>query len=411
MTQTTRRRLLASGSAALPLVFIGRARAAPAEVQIGLLVPLSGSWAYNGQLEKIGAEMAVADINRAGGIRALGGAKVRLRLSDAGGSVQEARSAAQRVVAQESDLVAGIGCWLSSFTLVVTEVTERAKLPWVTLSWADQLTSRGYHYIICTSPPSSRIITGALSEMVALAKQTVGKAPATVALISDNTASQVAILNTLRHGLLAKFNLKPVMDQVFAPPLSDASSLVLDVRRSHPELVLLNTSSVSDAKLLLQTLNEFGLGKGRVPIFAPVPTWGYPPLLKTVGADKLEGLIGAGSDWGQKSQAALLASMNKRSGLPWQPQETLQTYGNLMLIVDAIERARSADRDKVMAELLKTDTTTGPAKFFLGDRLSFQPNGRRAQDIVALFQWQNGVPVTVAPASAAMDPLKWPKLA
>lgn len=411
MTQTTRRRLLTGASIALPLTVIGRAKAAPAEVQICLLAPLSGSWAYNGLLEKIGAQMAVTDVNRAGGIRALGGAKLRLRIADAGGTVEDARSAAQRVVAQEPDLVAGIGSWLSSFTLAVTEVTERAKLPWVTLSWADSITDRGFHYVVATSTPASHIITQALESVIALAKRTVGKAPTTVALISDNTASQAAILKTMRNGLLAKVGLKPVMDQVFAPPLSDASSLVLGVRRAQPGLVLLNTSSISDAKLLLQTLNEFGLGHGRIPIFAPVPTWGYPPLLQTIGADKLEGLIGAGSDWGQKREHALLESMNKRSGLPWQPQETLQTYGNVMLIVDAIERARSADRDKVMAAMLATDTTTGPVRYFLGNRLSFLPNGRRAQNIVALFQWQNGVPVTVAPESAAFTALKWSKAA
>ena len=409
MIHTTRRRLLGSASTALPLAFVGRAQAAPTEVQICLLAPLSGPWAYNGELEKMGAQMAVEDVNRAGGIRALGGAMVRLRVADAGGTVEQARSAAQRIVSQDPGLVAGIGSWLSSFTLVVTEVTERARLPWVTLSWADTINERGFHYIISTSTPASKIIALSLETTITLAKETVGKAPTSVALISDNTASQAVILKTMRNGLLAKAGLKPVMDQVFAPPLSDASSLVLAVRRAHPGLVLLNTSSPSDAKLLLQTLNEFGLGHGRVPIFAPVATWGFPTLLKTVGASEMEGLIGAGSDWGQKREAALLPSMNRRSGLPWQPQETLQTYGNVMLIVDAMERAKSADRDKVMAALHATDTTTGPARYFLGDRLSFLPNGRRAQNEVALFQWQNGVPLTVAPASAAMATLKWPK--
>jgi ABC-type branched-subunit amino acid transport system ATPase component len=48
------------------------------------------------------------------------------------------------LVAQQSDLVAGIGAWLSSFTLAATEVSERAKLPWLTLSWAEPITNRGF---------------------------------------------------------------------------------------------------------------------------------------------------------------------------------------------------------------------------------------------------------------------------
>ena len=51
--------------------------------------------------------------------------------------------AAQRLVAQEPDVVGGTGAWLSSFTLAITEVTERAKLPWLTLSYSDVITERG----------------------------------------------------------------------------------------------------------------------------------------------------------------------------------------------------------------------------------------------------------------------------
>jgi len=46
------------------------------------------------------------------------------------------KNAAQRMVAQETDLVAATGSYLSSFTLAVTEVTERAELPMLTLSYS-----------------------------------------------------------------------------------------------------------------------------------------------------------------------------------------------------------------------------------------------------------------------------------
>lgn len=66
---------LASGAAAISR----RSRAqAPQEVKIAMLVPLSGPWARSGILEKLGAEMAIDDVNAAGGIKSLGGAKLRL---------------------------------------------------------------------------------------------------------------------------------------------------------------------------------------------------------------------------------------------------------------------------------------------------------------------------------------------
>src|SRR5882762_11207622 len=105
-------------------------------VKIALVAPLSGRWARQGQLKKMGAEMAIEEINGQGGIKALGGAKIVLREADAGDSVEKAVSAAQRVLTRDK-ISAGIGSWLSSFTLGVTEVAERLQVPWLTLSYAD----------------------------------------------------------------------------------------------------------------------------------------------------------------------------------------------------------------------------------------------------------------------------------
>src|SRR5262245_8751829 len=90
-------------------------RPAPAaeDVKIALIAPLSGRWARQGQLKKMGAEMAIEEINSQGGIKALGGAKIVLREGDAGDSVEKAVSAAQRVLTRET-ISAGIGSWLSS---------------------------------------------------------------------------------------------------------------------------------------------------------------------------------------------------------------------------------------------------------------------------------------------------------
>ena len=52
-----------------------------------------------------GAQLAVDHINEQGGIKALGGAKLKLLMFDAGDSVEKAKNAAQRMVSQEPDLV------------------------------------------------------------------------------------------------------------------------------------------------------------------------------------------------------------------------------------------------------------------------------------------------------------------
>ena len=98
----------------------------PAEVKVGLIVPLSGIYTRPGQVMKMGAEMGIEHINAQGGIKSLGGAKMKLVVIDCGDTTEKAKNAAQRMVAQETDLVAATGSYLSSFTLAVTEVTERA---------------------------------------------------------------------------------------------------------------------------------------------------------------------------------------------------------------------------------------------------------------------------------------------
>src|SRR5258707_4261277 len=98
-----------------------------------------------------GAEMGVDHINAQGGIKSLGGAKLKLVVLDSGDTTEKAKNAAQRMVAQETDLVAASGAYLSSFTLAVTEVTERANLAVLNLSYSDLINHRGLEYVLQNS--------------------------------------------------------------------------------------------------------------------------------------------------------------------------------------------------------------------------------------------------------------------
>ena len=144
-------------ASALPLMVMSlpNAYAVPEDVKVALIVPLSGAWARNGELQRKGAEMAIDDINASGGIKALGGAKMRLVVADTGDSVEKAKNAIQRLLSQEPSLIGGSGAFLSSLTLAVTEVSERAELPWLSLSYSDQITNRGFKYVFQTSPIAS----------------------------------------------------------------------------------------------------------------------------------------------------------------------------------------------------------------------------------------------------------------
>jgi branched-chain amino acid transport system substrate-binding protein len=81
----------------------------------------------------------------------------------------------------------------------------------------------------------------------------------------------------------------------------------------------------------------------------------------------------------------------------------------MLIFKDALEKAGSADRRKVAEAIRAMDTTEGPAKYFPGGRVKFDGNGRRVDADVVVVQWQNGVPVTVYPADAAVAKPIWPK--
>src|ERR1700694_2713238 len=114
MTQLHKRRGLTIAIAACLMSFaVVVPVAAQQEVNIGLLAPFSGLWAEQGRLMRIGAEMAIEDINQQGGIKSLGGAKVKLVVADTGGTVETATNAAQRLLSA-GNISAFDCCWLSS---------------------------------------------------------------------------------------------------------------------------------------------------------------------------------------------------------------------------------------------------------------------------------------------------------
>jgi branched-chain amino acid transport system substrate-binding protein len=398
---------LATGAAAIAP---RRARAqAPKEVKIAMLVPLSGPWARQGILEKYGAELAIDDINKAGGIKSLGGAKLTLMQYDTGDSAEKAKDAAQRMLAQEPDLVGGFGCWLSTFTLAATEVTERAELPWLTLSYSDLITNRGFHYVFQSSPTADAQAEALVPMIVELAEKASGKRPTKAALLGDNTASSVSFYKPIRDHVLKNLNINLVSDQVYTPPLTDATTLIQGVRSTRPDFVLLQSTNVPDDKLLVDKFSEFGLTASKLPMVGGGGHWAVPELLKVAGADNLEGVLVGLANWPGKNQAALSQRFMERTKEPWFGHDSIFAYVHVMILKEALERAGVADRRKVAEAIRAMDMTDGPALFFPDGHLKYDDKGRRVGAQLCIVQWQNGKPTPVYPASIATANALWPK--
>ena len=384
----------------------GHAQGSAETVKVGLLVPLSGIYARPGQVMRMGAELGVEDINAAGGIEALGGAKLELVVLDSGDTTEKAKNAAQRMVAEHTDLVAATGSYLSSFTLAVTEVTERAQLPMLTLSYSDKITDRGFHYIFQTSATSGSQAEQSLPTLMELTRA-AGADPKTAAIVTDNTAASISSVKPMRERLLAELGLELVVDETFTPPLADATPLVQQLRATRPDLFFFLPTVISDAKLVLEKMNEFGLGQGRIPTISFGIAIAEPDLLNTMGPELLQGVMAVVANWGSKGHEAMIARLKERYGEPWMTQNAISTYGDMWILKAALEKAGKADREAV-AEALRT-LDGGPSPYFPGGELKFDEKGRRVGAGLTIIQWQDGVPVTVYPPALAVAEPIWPK--
>jgi branched-chain amino acid transport system substrate-binding protein len=388
-----------------------RAWAQPARtVKVALLAPMTGYLARNGQMMQSGAEMGIDDINNAGGIKALGGARMELTVIDAGESTEKATDAARRMVAQYPDLIGGTGAWLSSFTLAVTEVTERAELPWLTLSYSDAITSRGFRYIFQMAPTSEDQARSAIPAYVAVATQATGKAPTTIAFISENTASATSFMKQVRESALKDNHLTAVADETYTPPLADATAMAQRVRNGRPQLLLVQMSAIGDLKVGLDKLAEYHLGADRLPKIGSGGTWGAPELAQVIGPDIVQGCMGMVGNWPGKGQEDIIRRFVERTKEPWLNQDAFMTYIDMMVLKEAAERAGVADRRKVADAIRAFDLhDEGPAKFMPSRHLQFDANGRLVDAQLVIIQWQNGAPKPIWPPNVATASPIWPK--
>ena len=370
------------------------------DVKIALVAPLSGRWARQGQLKKMGAEMAIEEINSQGGIKALGGAKIVLREADAGDSVEKAVSAAQRVLTREK-ISAGIGSWLSSFTLGVTEVAERLQVPWLSLSYADSITERGFKYTFQTSPVSSLQAEQALELVTDLAKKN-NRPIKKAAIVGDNTAATVFFFKPLREKLLAAKGIELVVDEVWTPPLADATAIVQKLRATQPDIVFYGATNFPDSIQVLQKVKEFGV---KTPIQG-VGAWLVTPGVREDGRQggarqhpdrrgrpSAQGAGGAG----QEVHAAHGRAVHDPGpALHLRPRVAHQGGHRAGEVGRSQGHPRRAGEDR-------PHLGAGGDAFYPG-RIKFDERGRRVGAVPLIVQWQDGEPFTVVPTPSRRGP-------
>ena len=408
MQRVSRRRLLQSSAALFLTSAAGLGLSSPAfaqvdEVKIGMVAPLSGPWARPGALMRMGAEIAIDEINKAGGIKALGGAKMKLVLADAGDSADKAAAAVRGLLASHPDIIAGSGAWLSSFTLAITEVTEREKLPWMTFSFSDQITNRGFKYVFQTAPRASTFANKAAPTEADLAKS-AGAPFKNIAAIYDNTPNPSGFIEQFRSAVAPEMGVKLVLDEIYTPPLSDASSLIQRLRRSKPDALYLLATNPQDYKLLLDKIKEYNI---RVPLLGHGGQVLDPAVLAAVGPQALEGLITTVAAWPNKHHEAIEKAFIADTKEPFMTQDTIVPYAEMYILKEALERTGKLDRVALAETMHSMSLTEAESGYVFAGGVSYDETGLRRGETVMLVQWQDGRPVLVYPTEIAAAKAEW----
>jgi branched-chain amino acid transport system substrate-binding protein len=373
-------------------------------IDIGLIGPFSGPWAQHGRLMRIGAEMAIEEINAQGGIKSLGGAKLNLVVADTGPSIETTTNAVQRLLSQRN-LSAFVCCFLSSFSLAASEIGERQQVPMLTYSYSDELVRRGYKYIFRDSSGADIQVRAATKLLKGQAEAT-GRKIETAALVGDNTGASVSYFKSLNE-VLPQNAVKIVLNRVWTPPLTDAIPVALAVRDANPDIIFLGATTFDDSVAIVRALNATRVKKLMLGNGAQYVT---PEYLDAMGAQQLEGLMTTqGTAITKDPYAAdFLKRFRERTKISWTVHDTTSVYSQYWIIKEALEKAASADPKKIRDAISSLHITKPPPTAFNGSEIKFDPNGQNTLAPPFIVQWQNGLPVLVTPADVAVAPLKWP---
>ena len=397
---------LAFGCLAGLMVAAGPLQAQPKEVEIAIIDGLTGPYSANGSRVIKGAEMAAEEINAAGGIKSLGGAKIKLVIADAGARPDDASNAAQRVIASNPNIVGGAGAYISSQQLAITEITERAGIPWLVQGSADQLTGRGFKYVFATNMPSGQAATAVVPMMEQLAKLSSGANMKDVAILAVNTPGTIATADGVEAALKAK-GINVVAKEVFAIQLADGSVIAQRLRRTRPGFIFFSTAIAPDTKTILTSLAQVGITPKNTPFFIYGGGAFDPEMLNLMPKEGLEGTAVFTNVWPTKKSGDLEARWKQRTSLPWMTFDPAFGYGHVYVLKEALERAGSTDRKKIADALHSMKIESGQAVAALNGPVQFDAKGMRVNPPAVLLQWQNGVPVVVYPADVAIAaPLK-----
>jgi branched-chain amino acid transport system substrate-binding protein len=387
MTTLNRRTVLqGTGAAAAIIAAPGLLRAQAAPIKIGILQPVTGALAQDGEYGRLGAEIALNEINAAGGIKTMGGAKLQMVFGDARSNPEGGTAEVERM--QGEGVAAIVGGFASPIALAASQAASRYDIPYIVdVGVSDQIVSRGLKNTFRFGPGFGTVTSSALENLVKL-NDAAGKPAKTVVIVHEDGLFGSGMAKLLQTQLPPRgFE---ILETIAHPtPSRDMSNVALRIRALNPDIVI-PSSYYAEFVLLARTMQQqrikpkgiYAVLNGAASNFRFVKEFG-----------DAANLVMDCNHWAdpRKPQTAVVKAQAEKDGRFWLYNTPLN-YSCVKLLADAIEKAGSADRAKV-TEALTNSTFAGhimpygPTKFVNGQNTGAAPVNTQVQngDIKVIF--------------------------
>ena len=373
---------LTAGTLAIPAVLRAQAPA----VKVGILQPITGALAYDGQQGRVGAELAIRDINAAGGIKALGGAKLEMAFGDARSTPE---GGTQEVEKMQADGVAAIvGGFASPICLAATQAAARYDLPYVVdVGVSDQIVKRGLKNTFRFGPGFGTCATQALDNLVRI-NEAAGKPAKTVVLVHEDGLFGSGLAK-LMQAELPKRGFEVLETIAHPTPARDMSNVALQIRAKNPDLVI-PSSYYGEFVLLSRTMQQQRIRPKGIYAVLNGAASNFRFLKEFPEAANY---VMDCNHWHdpRKPKSLALRKEVEAGGNFW-TYNIPMNYSAVLLLADAIERAQSTDRTKITEALGSSAfdghiMPYGPTKFVDGQNAGAAPVNTQVQggDIKVIF--------------------------
>ncbi len=343
--------------------------AAYADITIGLMAPLTGPVAAYGDQVKKGAEAAVAEINKNGGIL---GENVVLKLADDAGEPKQGVSAANQLVGEGIRFV--VGPVTSGVAIPASDVfAENGVLMVTPTATAPDLTARGLPNVLRTCGRDDQQASVAAEFVLANLKDKK------IAIVHDKAAYGKGLADAFKAGLNAG-GVNEVLYESVTPGEKDFSALVTRLKAEGAEIIYFGGYH-PEAGLLARQLDDMSVNATII---------GGDGLsnseLWAIGNEAVAGTIFTNAIDALKSpDSAKAVEVLKAAGIP--PEAfTLNAYAAVEVLKAGIEKAGSADDATAVATALKSGE---PVQTAIG-KLTYGETGDLTSPSFSLFKWEGG---------------------